>query len=359
MDNNQVVHLSAAGEELWRGGGFSWPGSVSVNSTDGSCWVSDTWHSQVVHLSAQGAELWRGSGLPFPGPIAVNPTDGSCWVGVSTAEQPLVHLSATGEELWRGGRYASSLSVNPTDGSCWAAGWQVTHFSAAGRQLWLSSDIRDARCVSVNPTDGSCWVADHDNGQFVQLIPVPSPFSDVPQDFWALDEIRACVDAGIVTGYEDGTYQPKREVTRGQMAAFIARAMCGGDQLVPTGPATATFSDVPVDSAFFRHVECAYTKGVVKGYADGAYQPTWGVNRGQMAAFLARAQCGGDAHVPTGPATASFTDVPPDFGFYWYIEYIYAAGVTTGYGDGTYHPEYACNRDQMAVLVARAFDLLP
>ena len=47
--------------------------------------------------------------------------------------------------------------------------------------------------------------------------------------------------------------------------------------------------------------------------------PTWGVNRGQMAAFLARAMCGGDDFVPTGPATASFTDVPPDFGFYRYI----------------------------------------
>jgi hypothetical protein len=182
-------------------------------------------------------------------------------------------------------------------------------------------------------------------------------FSDVPEDFWAHAAVDACYDAGVVTGYKDGTYHPGSEVNRGQMAAFIARAMCGGDEHVPTGPAVATFPDVPVGSAFFRHVEYAYSQGVVKGYGDGTYQPTWTVNRGQMAAFLARALVGGEDLVPTGPAQASFTDVPTDFPFFKHIEYIASVGVTTGYGDGTFHPEYACNRGQMAVFIARAFEL--
>ena len=38
-------------------------------------------------------------------------------------------------------------------------------------------------------------------------------FSDVPTDYWAADQILACVDGGIVSGYPDGTYQPAREVT--------------------------------------------------------------------------------------------------------------------------------------------------
>jgi DNA-binding beta-propeller fold protein YncE len=48
--NNQVVHLAASGRELWRGGGFNRPVSVSVNPNDGSCWVADTYNNQVVHL---------------------------------------------------------------------------------------------------------------------------------------------------------------------------------------------------------------------------------------------------------------------------------------------------------------------
>jgi hypothetical protein len=41
------------------------------------------------------------------------------------------------------------------------------------------------------------------------------------------------------------------------------------------------------------------------------------------------------------------------------VEYIAqpAIAVTLGYPDGLYHPEYACTRDQMAVYVARAFQL--
>lgn len=44
--------------EEWRSLGQ--PISVSVNPTDGSCWVADTGHQQVVHLAEDGAELWRG-----------------------------------------------------------------------------------------------------------------------------------------------------------------------------------------------------------------------------------------------------------------------------------------------------------
>jgi hypothetical protein len=39
------------------------------------------------------------------------------------------------------------------------------------------------------------------------------------------------------------------------------------------------------------------------------------------------------------------------------VEYIQSEGVTGGYPDGTYRPEAAVTRDQMAVYVARAFDL--
>jgi len=159
-----LISAAAGAEEvveLWRGGGFNLPFYVSVNPTDGSCWVADGGNDQVVHLSATGAELWRGGGFYLPQSVSVNPTDGSCWVADRFNCQ-VVHLAASGAELWRGGGFLHplSVSVNPTDDSCWVAEGdnnQVVHLSATGAELWRGGGFNFPVSVSVNPTDGSCW----------------------------------------------------------------------------------------------------------------------------------------------------------------------------------------------------------
>ena len=77
------------------------------------------------------------------------------------------------------------------------------------------------------------------------------------------------------------------------MAVYIARALVGGDAGVPTGPATATFTDVPTDHWAFKYVEYAVEAGVVGGYGNGTYRPVLIVDRGQMAVFVARAMVRG------------------------------------------------------------------
>jgi len=50
-------------------------------------------------------------------------------------------------------------------------------------------------------------------------------FSDVPDGYWAADSIQACVDASIVQGFSDGTYQPGATVNRATMAVFMIRGL--------------------------------------------------------------------------------------------------------------------------------------
>ena len=231
-----------------------------------------------------------------------------------------------------------------------------------GTSQW--QDITASRDTTNNVVTGQTA-----NLGFIALaLPLPiGHFSDVPAGpsnaYWALWEIEAAYAAGIVKGYSDGTYKPTDPVTRDQMAVYISRALAGGDDKVPAGPATATFSDVATDYWAFRYVEYAVSKGVVKGYSDGTYKPTDQVDRGQMSVFIARAiatpTAGADLVNYTPPATATFSDVATTFWAYKYVEYIAQAsiGVTKGYPDGLYHPEYVCTRDQMAVYVARAFQL--
>ncbi|NIR02031.1 MAG: hypothetical protein GTN78_17860, partial [Gemmatimonadales bacterium] len=123
------VRLAADGAELWRSqsrdrGKYN----LSVNVADGSWWAADSQYHQVVHFAADGTELWRLTNpddgprlLSSPLSISVNATDGSCWVANGAAERQVLHLAADGTELWSGGGLLArprSASVDPGDGSC-------------------------------------------------------------------------------------------------------------------------------------------------------------------------------------------------------------------------------------------------
>ena len=185
-------------------------------------------------------------------------------------------------------------------------------------------------------------------------------FTDTPTDYWAFYQIIACYEAGVVAGYPGGVYEPDWVVARDQMAVYIARALAGGDDAVPPGPGTASFTDVATDYWAFKYVEYAVAQGVVTGYPDDTYRPGDAVNRGQMAVYIARALAGSDAGVPDPPVAPTFADVTSDNEWAWcykHVEYIVDQGVASGYGDSLYHPEVQVTRDQMAVYVQRAWDL--
>lgn len=66
--------------------------------------------------------------------------------------------------------------------------------------------------------------------------------------------------------------------------------MTVGYQLqVSPGPATATFTDVPVGSGQFKFVEALVAAGITAGCGGGNFCPNNPITRGQMAVFLASA----------------------------------------------------------------------
>ncbi len=53
---------------------------------------------------------------------------------------------------------------------------------------------------------------------------VELPFSDIA-DHWAKDDIIKLYDAGLVSGYPDGTFKPYHFVTRAEMASVIRKLL--------------------------------------------------------------------------------------------------------------------------------------
>jgi len=129
-----------------------------------------------------------------------------------------------------------------------------------------------------------------------------SLFGDVPPTDGGCPFIHYIYANNITAGCGGGNYCPASNVTRWQMAVFLAKAMVGPSGTVPvsgTVPSIGTyncisggnslFSDVPPTDSGCRFVHYIYANGVTAGCGGGHYCPAGNVTRWQMAVFLVNA----------------------------------------------------------------------
>ena len=106
---------------------------------------------EILHVSTTGQVLLH----TYPqvaGGVSVNSTEGSCWV---VTDSGVAHIDANGQTLWQGSVVGSSVSVNPTDGSCWVAGGTViTLLSTSGTQVFLALQFLSRRRGDRGESDG-------------------------------------------------------------------------------------------------------------------------------------------------------------------------------------------------------------
>ena len=173
-----------------------------------------------------------------------------------------------------------------------------------------------------------------------------SVFNDVTDPtYWAYDSIYAIYTEGITVGCGNNDFCPYDEVTRGQMAAFIIRALYGENFNYTTTP---YFTDVPSTNGFFKYVQKLKDAGITA--VSGTYGVDGYVTRGQMAAFIIRALYGENFNYTTTPY---FTDVPSTNGFFKYVQKMKDEGITAV--TGVYNVDGMLAREQMAAFISRAF----
>lgn len=86
----------------------------------------------------------------------------------------------------------------------------------------------------------------------------------------AVDVVSA---AGIVDGYEDGTFNPEATLTRGAAAKIICNLVLGPTTASALNADTAPYSDVPTSNTFAGYIAYCKNEGIISGYADGTFRP--------------------------------------------------------------------------------------
>ena len=173
-----------------------------------------------------------------------------------------------------------------------------------------------------------------------------SPFVDddgSPHEFniWAIAEAQVTRGCGAEA---DRRFCPSAQVTRAQMAAFLARAL--GLRVDPGEP--DRFRDI-AGNPHRASINALAREGITGGCnPEGTLFCTRnGVTRDQMASFLAR---GFDLDQA---GDQGFTDVPADSPHRDAINRVAAAGITSGCGTSRYCPRNVVTRGQMASFLAR------
>lgn len=180
-------------------------------------------------------------------------------------------------------------------------------------------------------------------------------FTDVPAANVHAGAIEQAVELDLMQGTSPTTFAPGRNLTRGQAASVLARALQRIGVELPPLDGAPTFSDTgaPHEDAI-RRLAAA---GVVLGQEGGTFDPGGPVRRDQLASLVVRA-----AEFALGTELEAEDDQPFDDvrGGPHAAAVAVAAelGLLRGKGERRFDPFSATRRDQAASVLVRAYDRL-
>ena len=179
-------------------------------------------------------------------------------------------------------------------------------------------------------------------------------FLDVSRSTPHAEDIWWLASEEISSGYSDKTFRGTSAVARQDMAAFLWRA-----SNLPSYRASAedkeAFADVNEGTSHAQDIWWLAAKGISTGYPDGTFKGQDTVVRQDMAAFLYRL-AGSPAYTPSQADKKQFVDVTEKTPHAREIWWMVSIGLTQGYGDGTFRPQNAVTRADMAAFMRRFYN---
>ena len=111
-----------------------------------------------------------------------------------------------------------------------------------------------------------------------------SSFKDVPQRMWYAEAIGFCEKNGVISGYDDKTFKPEKQLKRAEFAMIVYRYLGYNENYTKQ-----TFSDVKPGYYAFDAINTLKENGILTGSLDGKFHPEAKIKRGEAATIINRA----------------------------------------------------------------------
>jgi|FLYL01.1.fsa_nt_gi hypothetical protein len=322
--------------------GARWKSAVDATSSQVIAYqgklIGAFYSSSTGGATENNEDIWGGEAIPYlrsvPDPWSVDPAVGNPYASWTVFVDGRDLAAALGLESVHSARIVKGPPgaliefrgiANGAEVTVTKTGWQVR--SILGTYGWRS----DGKTVATSP--------------YISGVTSPWWFEDIA-DSKHRGDILELARLGVTRGCNppDNTlFCPNGTVTRGQMAAFLTRALS-----LPA--ATKDWFTDDDGTTFENDINRLAEAGITKGCATGRFCADQPVTREQMAAFLVRA-----FHLPAGTKNR-FTDDDGSI-FEGDIDRLASAGITKGCNPPTndrFCPKDPVTRAQMASFLVRA-----
>lgn len=171
-------------------------------------------------------------------------------------------------------------------------------------------------------------------------------FPDVPADNKNYKAIEFLAEKNIIKGYEDGTFNPGKLVSRAEAIKIITTAL----NVKTDGTYSVSFPDVKKADWFFTYVMGGKAAGIIGGYKDGTFKPGNPVNLSETMKILVTAA---KVQLAASVTENIFTDVNKDAWFAPHIKYGRDHNMILSDDYGAVHPDQSMTRAAFSELVFR------
>lgn len=276
--------------------------NLVINYTSGSSGVTFSSMDFFASSSAMAASSYLTFGTPSSGGLYVNNAP------VSSGTQFAFYTTGGS-----GYQNLNNLTYKPAAGFSGTATIAFTAYNI-NNTMAANGTVQIAVSQPANPSTPSSGI-----------------FKDTPSNAWYASAVSSLVQAGVIAGYDDGTFRPNNSVTYGEALKMIMRAAGYPAQQEGTGANWA-----------INYKNTAVADGLV----DESIVLSNPINRNAVAAIAAKA-----LHLSPVSGTSPFADTSDG-----YVLALYQAGIVQGdssSGTAYYNGSDTLNRAQISAIIYR------